>query len=350
MSEKKPHPVAYAVFAENGDVICLSIWREHPSLVALERNGHSVVTLAPIAQTDPAPTQYSDVVSDGGMDPRNDTAIEPSSGALLASVDLAGDRFEVPVAAWEAPAQNERNPTPADYLAARSALESCDWSNVPIGTKAILGRAVDLLWLAAQARPAQTEQQPVECLSEEAASTLRGMVEYCLNQRVCMGMDEGFKSFDPEEEHDFVKELRAFAEGAAPIAQTAPNSDCEWCAGAGKDHFGEKCEHCHAAPQPEQSQAATDVLTERRRQVEAEGWTPEHDDEHSNGEMALAAACYARAGSGVPMIADVPLLWPWTSSWWKPAGARRNLVKAAALILAEIERLDRAAARAGGDA
>jgi hypothetical protein len=57
-----------------------------------------------------------------------------------------------------APARDERNPTPDDYLAARSALESCDWSNVPLGTKAILGHVVDLLWLAAQARPAQTEQ------------------------------------------------------------------------------------------------------------------------------------------------------------------------------------------------
>lgn len=49
-------------------------------------------------------------------------------------------------------------------------------------------------------------------LSKEAASTVRGMVEYCLNQRVCLGMDEGFKSFEPEVEHDFVKELHAFAQ------------------------------------------------------------------------------------------------------------------------------------------
>lgn len=56
------------------------------------------------------------------------------------------------------------------------------------------------------------ELEPGHSLSPEAASTLRGMVEYCLNHRVCMGMGEGFKSFDPEEEHDFVKELRAFAE------------------------------------------------------------------------------------------------------------------------------------------
>lgn len=48
-------------------------------------------------------------------------------------------------------------------------------------------------------------------LSPEAFSVMKGMVEHCINVRACMGMDEGFKSFDPDEEHDFVKELRAFA-------------------------------------------------------------------------------------------------------------------------------------------
>lgn len=55
-----------------------------------------------------------------------------------------------------------------------------------------------------------------EGMSEEAKSTVRGMVDYCLNARVCLGMDEGFKSFDPEIEHDFVIELHKFA--AAPSA------------------------------------------------------------------------------------------------------------------------------------
>ena len=34
-------------------------------------------------------------------------------------------------------------------------------------------------------------------------------------------------------------------------------------------------------------------------------------------------------------------LWPWAAEWWKPKDCRRNLVRAGALILAEIERLDR---------
>lgn len=95
--------------------------------------------------------------------------------------------------------------------------------------------------------------------------------------------------------------------------------------------------------------AARDVLTERRRQIEAEGWTPEHDDKHAEG-LAAAAACYA-AGDRRLMIggdmADIEV-WPWDESWWKPTSRRRDLVKAGALILAEIERLDRAAERQEG--
>lgn len=90
-------------------------------------------------------------------------------------------------------------------------------------------------------------------------------------------------------------------------------------------------------------QAAADVLAERRRQVTVEGWTPEHDDAHSNFEMSAAAASYALRA---PLPHDqgdlgVPMQWPWSPKWWKPTDARRDLVKAAALIIAEIERIDR---------
>ncbi|MER0550534.1 hypothetical protein AAA536_20060 [Pseudomonas aeruginosa] len=95
-----------------------------------------------------------------------------------------------------------------------------------------------------------------------------------------------------------------------------------------------------------------DVQAERRRQITAEGWTPEHDDEHSHGQMARAAACYALAGSSAPNDGTAALLvslaWPWDEQWWKPSTARRDLVKACALALAEIERLDRATATQGG--
>lgn len=122
-----------------------------------------------------------------------------------------------------------------------------------------------------------------------------------------------------------------------------------------------------------QSKAAFDVLAERRRQVEKEGWSAEHDDGHARGEMAIAGACYALFGSasdGARASTDMPAgltvsrtaipgwaafreIWPWAREWWKPKDRRTDLVRAAALIIAEIERIDRVgekAAKASGGA
>lgn len=91
-------------------------------------------------------------------------------------------------------------------------------------------------------------------------------------------------------------------------------------------------------------QAAADVLAERERQKSVEGWTPEHDAEHNSGDMAMAAACYAISGAYPGGFrAVISRLWPWDLGWWKPKSPRRDLVRSGALILAEIERLDRAA-------
>lgn len=95
------------------------------------------------------------------------------------------------------------------------------------------------------------------------------------------------------------------------------------------------------------------IQNERRRQVEVEGWTPEHDDEHDACEMVMAAGCYAWHAVGQvngvcwPDDAlDVPGEWPWHPDWWKPdLDPIRNLVRAAALIAAEIDRLQRMAVK-----
>ncbi len=91
------------------------------------------------------------------------------------------------------------------------------------------------------------------------------------------------------------------------------------------------------------SNAIQDVIAERLRQMHQEGWSEQHDDTHTNGELADAAACYAHpVPYGVaPQHSGPPPLWPWHRKWWKPKDRRRNLVRAAALIVAEIERLDR---------
>ena len=88
-----------------------------------------------------------------------------------------------------------------------------------------------------------------------------------------------------------------------------------------------------------------------------EGFTRAHDDEHTRGELAAASRCYIEhayqqvsrgsAGAG----GSIPDGWPWSPRWWKPApDPARNLEKGAALAAAEIERLQRAAAKAAADA
>lgn len=93
----------------------------------------------------------------------------------------------------------------------------------------------------------------------------------------------------------------------------------------------------------ELTRAERDVLAERQRQVESEGWSSGHDDEYEVGTLASAAINYATPLSAEKGVNQRPVFyWPWDLSWWKPSSYRRNLIKAASLILAEIERLDRA--------
>lgn len=87
------------------------------------------------------------------------------------------------------------------------------------------------------------------------------------------------------------------------------------------------------------NRAARDVVTERQRQVSDEGYSLLSDDLYVKGEMAVAASVYASL-AGTPN--SMSSAWPWGHGTFKPsADRRRDLVKAGALILAEIERLDR---------
>lgn len=88
------------------------------------------------------------------------------------------------------------------------------------------------------------------------------------------------------------------------------------------------------------------IAQERERQISKEGWTPEHDATHTNEALAMAAACYAQPAWArvLSAIGSTPVRWPWNSDWWKPGPDRvRELVKAGALIAAEIDRLQRLA-------
>ena len=87
--------------------------------------------------------------------------------------------------------------------------------------------------------------------------------------------------------------------------------------------------------------AAVDVLKERVRQVEGEGYGVESDDGYTDYQLPRAAICYAIKAAGLPSH-RATLYWPFPAAAFKPTERRANLVKAAALLLAEIERLDRA--------
>lgn len=95
------------------------------------------------------------------------------------------------------------------------------------------------------------------------------------------------------------------------------------------------------------------ITAERKRQIEVEGFTSEHDDEHDECELALAGAVYALSGAADSdlrndvRMAAIRELWPFEARWLKVTGGREDLVKAGALIAAEIDRLDRLAARGG---
>lgn len=68
---------------------------------------------------------------------------------------------------------------------------------------------------------------------------------------------------------------------------------------------------------------------ERHRQIVDEGYGEAHDYYHGDGSLARAAAAYALEDAG---------LWPWGDGW-NLKDRVRNLVRAGALIAAEIDRL-----------
>jgi len=90
------------------------------------------------------------------------------------------------------------------------------------------------------------------------------------------------------------------------------------------------------------------IKKERQRQVSYEGWSPEHDDLHDKGELAMAAACYAAPEQVYTVKVRNDFYgfhdaWPWDKGWDKrdKHDRQKQLVIAGALVIAELERLSR---------
>ncbi|EOJ0063237.1 TPA: hypothetical protein ACXI7E_000464 [Pseudomonas aeruginosa] len=195
---------------------------------------------------------------------------------------------------------------------------------------------IEQVYRMSQALSELEKQEPVATIAKVPGEDWNGLHFY----RDLQGMQPGTKLY------------------AAPVAQAQHSVPEEFIGrlseflaqrgATGKALLRELRDMLAAAPGKEVPQAWLDVQAERKRQVEAEGWTPEHDDEHADGQMAQAAGCYALHAGGIGT--DWPdgrqngsaLFWPWDKDSWKPTTPRRDLVKACALALAEIERLDRA--------
>lgn len=96
---------------------------------------------------------------------------------------------------------------------------------------------------------------------------------------------------------------------------------------------------------------AEQIAIERRRQVDKEGWTSEHDADWTEGELKMAAMAYLEADGNDQYLCETndrqrfntPAYdyWPWKSTWWKPKDRLSNLVRAGALIAAEIDRIQK---------
>jgi len=139
---------------------------------------------------------------------------------------------------------------------------------------------------------------------------------------------------------------------------------CPACKGSGKVETSKPaqkvcdCGYCHGTgeqPDFKPMNGVQLIAAERTRQIEDEKWSPAHDDRHKKFQLSLAASSYiavvaspdewaAEHGTQPAPCHD----WPWAKKWWKPSDDPiRNLVKAGALIAAEIDRLQRAQAKGG---
>lgn len=95
-----------------------------------------------------------------------------------------------------------------------------------------------------------------------------------------------------------------------------------------------------------------DIMRKRLRQIDRHGFSLMHDDEQTHAELALAAIAYIQTACNSELNLtpeELQVYWPWLddplTTDIDPANIsqrREYLITAAALLVAEIERLDRA--------
>jgi len=120
---------------------------------------------------------------------------------------------------------------------------------------------------------------------------------------------------------------------------------------AGWDYYRQRG---FSAPQPlwlgfnDLSPGVVAGLLERQRQITVEGFSAERDDQYTGGQLLKAAAVYLLKAAGLATLRVLPY-WPWERSWLKPGDSQRNLEKAFALLVAEMDRRARSESREKSD-
>lgn len=164
---------------------------------------------------------------------------------------------------------------------------------------------------------------PEGATPEDRAELAREFARAALSAVIDTSILEDFQGFNSPEQRDFER-LASIAEG-----------------------WWRRERARQAVEEPRRSIAsrgALDILAERKRQVEVEGYDAEHDRNNSVTPTTLGNAAIAYiASSWPPFISEndrPPATWPWPRKWWKPKDRRSNLVRAGALIAASIDRYD----------
>jgi len=166
---------------------------------------------------------------------------------------------------------------------------------------------------------------------------------------------------------EFTEEVKAYAAGT-PINFVGVKS-LRWLVEQFEELREENRKLRLAALEKRPTNGVDLIARERQRQIEDEGWTAEHDDEHTDGSLVLAAVCFATPVKLYRLVGDSRFIFedPWPHSWADEWDRRMDpddkeydeslpdpqdysdeeridlLIKAGALIAAEIDRLRRRA-------
>lgn len=240
----------------------------------------------------------------------------------------------------------------------RAALEAALAARQPVSDQHPDDLAVDAFAAAMKAKMAAARakgrggwEDPAQCSADDLSSMLRDHVE----------------KGDPRDVANFCMMLHQRGEAIAarqPVGEpvfrersthkvyrgSCGNLPCHcW---ADTDHIvGDEVKRY--ATQPAQAvdlgTGVKAIAAERERQLQAEGFTRDGDQQYRHGELARAATAYVQlaamdlaAGGTRDHIAwhGPAAVWPWAPEWWKPVDARRDLVRAGALIAAQIDLID----------